>query len=537
MNKKTALLSVYNKTGIIEFANALLSLPNQNWEILASGGTAKVLSEAGIPVTDTGSIVGGPILGHRVVTLSREIHAGLLAKDNAEDRAELEKLNIRYIDLVCCDLYPLKAEILKSGSTIDSVIEQTDIGGPTMLRSGAKGGRITICDPNDRMKVIEWLKDGEQNREQFIGMLRAKTEFVISDYVLTSAKYHGQGIYEGFLGGIIAECKYGENAYQTPARVYTNGTIDPLALDKFNLVAGSAPSYNNWCDLDRMLITVTHIAGSFDINYKKVPLIAIAVKHGNTCGASVGENAEEVLQKMIMGDPRAIFGGLVMTNFSIDEKLAETLLSYNMGEGQRRILDGIIAPGFDKSAIEVLKRKGDKCRFLENKALENINKDSIDKSVRFRYVRGGFLTQPNYTFMLDLKSTNLVKNGTATEQQERDMLLAKAISDTSNSNTITLVKDSQLIGNGVGQQDRVGAAALAIMRAKSAGHDIENAVASSDSFFPFPDAPETLMAGGVKAILSTSGSVNDVKAVEVCQKQNVPLYLIPDTEARGFFGH
>ena len=535
--KRTALLSVYDKTGIVDFAKSLLSIPNQEWEILASGGTAKVLLEAGVPVTDTGSIVGGPILGHRVVTLSREIHAGLLAKDNTEDRAELDKLGIRFIDLVCCDLYPLKSEILKQGSTKESVIEQTDIGGPTMIRSGAKAGRITICDPLDRTPVIEWLKNGEQNREQFIEMLRAKAEYTIADYVLTSARYHGSGVYEGFTGGIIAECKYGENAYQTPARVYTRGTTDPLSIDKFSLVAGSAPSYNNWCDVDRMLMTATHIAGNFDANYGTVPLIALAVKHGNTCGASVGNDAVEVLQKMIMGDPRAIFGGLVMTNFPIDEKLAEVLLSYNIPEGARRILDGIIAPNFDGSAIEVLKRKGDKCRFLANKALGNLDKNSLDTSPRFRYMRGGFLVQPNYTFLLDLKSKDLVKNGTATETQEKDMLLAKAICDTSNSNTITLVKNGQLIGNGVGQQDRVGAGMLALSRATGAGHDVTGAVASSDSFFPFPDAPETLIKGGVRAILSTSGSVNDGKSVEVCAKESVPLYLIPDALARGFFGH
>ncbi|MBP6884566.1 MAG: hypothetical protein KBC17_01945 [Candidatus Pacebacteria bacterium] len=534
--KRTALLSVYDKTGIVEFANSLKSLPNQEWEILASGGTAKVLTEAGIPVTDTGSIVGGPILGHRVVTLSREIHAGLLAKNNAEDRAELEKLNIRYIDLVCCDLYPLKAEIAKIGSTKESVIEQTDIGGPTMLRSGAKGGRITICDPTDRAKVIEWLKAGELEKENFIQMLHAKAEFVIADYVLTSAQYHGAGMYAGFDGTMIAECKYGENAYQTPARVYTNGTTDPLSLDKFTLVAGSAPSYNNWCDVDRMLQTATHIAGGFDKNYGKVPLIALAVKHGNTCGASVGDNAVEVLQKMIMGDPRAIFGGLVMTNFPIDDALAEVLLSYNM-EGGRRILDGIIAPSFTEGAVEHLKRKGDKCRFLANPALEKMTTASLDTNTRFRYTRGGFLTQPNYTFVLDLKSSDLVKNGTATEAQEKDMLLAKAICDTSNSNTIAIVKNGQLIGNGVGQQDRVSAANLAIMRAQSAGHDTNGGTASSDSFFPFPDAPDVLIKAGIKVILSTSGSVNDVKSIELCKENNVPLYLIPDSLGRGFFGH
>ena len=536
MKKRTALLSVYDKTGIVEFAQGLLALPG-GWEILASGGTAKALTEAGIPVTDTGTIVGGPILGHRVVTLSREIHAGLLAKNNEADRAELDSLGIRYIDLVCCDLYPLKAEIAKNGSTKESVVEQTDMGGPAMIRSAAKGDRIVICDPADRERVIQWLSSGEPNKESFIGMLHAKAEFVIADYVLTSARYHGVGNYEGFAGTMLAECKYGENAYQTPARVYDSGTNDALAVKNFALISGSAPSFNNYCDLDRMLQTITHVAAGFDTNYGNVPLIALAVKHGNTCGAAIGNNAVEVLQKMIMGDPRAIFGGLVMTNFPIDEMLAETLLSYNMPEGVRRILDGIMAPSFAESAIEVLKRKGDKCRFLANEALLTLGKNSLDTAPRFRYARGGFFTQPNYTFVLDLKSADLAKNGQATEAQERDMLLAKAICDTSNSNTIALVKDGQLVGNGVGQQDRVSAANLAILRAGSANHDLGGAVAASDSFFPFPDAPEVLIKAGIKVILSTSGSVNDPKAVDVCKTAGVPLYLIPDTMGRGFFGH
>ncbi len=535
--KKTALLSVYDKTGIVEFAQGLLDLPNQDWEILASGGTANALIRAGIPVTDVGSIVGDPILGHRVVTLSREIHAGLLAKDNAEDHAELEALGIRFIDLVCCDLYPLKGAITAVDASMESVIEQTDIGGPTMLRSGAKGGRITICDPNDRTRVIEWLTTGMPQKEKFIQNLRAKAEAVIADYVLSSAKYHAGGMYEGMVGTEIAECKYGENAYQTPARVYDSLSNDPLALKQFVLVAGASPSYNNWCDVDRMLQTITHVAAGFDVNFNTVPKIALAVKHGNTCGAAFGDNAVEVLQKMIMGDPRAIFGGLVMTNFPIDDALAEVLLSFNMTEGQRRILDGIIAPEFTGSAIDHLKRKGDKCRFLANSALLSLTKNSLDTNPRFRYARGGFLTQPNYTFILDLKSSDLEKSGQAAPEQEKDLILAKAICDTSNSNTITLVKEAQLIGNGVGQQDRVSAANLATMRAEAANHFIVGAVAASDSFFPFPDAPEVLINAGVKAILSTSGSVNDSKSVDVCQKANVPLYLIPDTISRGFFGH
>jgi phosphoribosylaminoimidazolecarboxamide formyltransferase/IMP cyclohydrolase len=536
MNSRTALLSVYNKTGIVEFAQGLLAQKNASWEILASGGTAKILTENNIPVTDVGSIVGEPILGHRVVTLSREIHAGILAKDTPEDRAELEKRSIRFIDLVCCDMYPLAAEIAKPESTKESVIEQTDIGGPTMIRGAAKAGRIVICDPTDRSKVIEWLSLGEPDKEIFLGALAAKAEYIVASYVFTSARYHGKNKYEGFLGEQIAECKYGENGYQKPAFLYKKNTTDPLALEHFQLIEGTPPSFNNYADIDRLLITITHIAAGFDINYGAVPFIAIAVKHGNACGAAYGDSKEEVLKKMVDGDKRAIFGGLVMTNFEIDETLAEILLSYGMESG-RRILDGIIAPSFSDEAIATLRRKGDKCRFLANGALSTLSKNSLDTEHRFRYVRGGFLVQPNYTFVLDFKQTELEKHGNATTEQEKDMLMAWAIGCTSNSNTISLVKDGMLIANGVGQQDRVGAAKLALSRATDAGHDIEGAVAYSDSFFPFPDAPETLINAGVKAIFSESGSVNDGKSIEICEKNNVPLYLIPDPLARGFFGH
>lgn len=209
MQTRTALISVYNKDGIAPFVQSLVDL---GFEILSSGGTAKVLQEAGITVTDVASLVGEPILGHRVVTLSREIHAGLLARDNEEDRAELKKLNTPFIDLVCCDLYPLKEEISKTGATLDSVIEKTDIGGPTMLRSAAKGGRIVIADVNDRQKVIDYLKQGNHD-EGFVRRLAAKAEFIIAEYCMHSANYLSGKYYTAVL------CDhYPNDHHTTPSR-------------------------------------------------------------------------------------------------------------------------------------------------------------------------------------------------------------------------------------------------------------------------------------------------------------------------------
>ncbi len=548
--QKTALISVYNKEGITNFAKELINL---GWKIISSGGTAKHLRDAGVAVTEVADITGMPaILSHRVATLHPKIHGGLLALDTLEHLAELEKYDIPWIDMICADFYPLEEETKNPNATRESVIEKTDIGGPTLIRSGAKGRRITICDIDDREKVIEWLKEGEHNgedTENLINNLSAKAEAAISRYCAVSSEYHSDGLYKSIFGKKVLEPAYGENAYQIPAFLYRlHGTKkDPLAVVNWQLVAGSPLSYNNICDLDRMMQTITHIGAGFEKNFGKIPAVAIGAKHGNACGSGVAENEIDAVDKMLQGDLRAIFGGSVMLNFPVDEKIAEELIHKFAGES-RRLLDIVAAPSFSDEAVEILARKKGKCRILVNKNIEKAGLSSIDTEKRFRYVRGGFLLQPNYTFVPEIKN--------------EDVLLAWGIGSTSNSNTITLVKKGRLYGNGVGQQDRVGAAKLAIFRADDAakfasdqqensaalpasglrhGHnfpaDLQDAVAYSDSFFPFPDAPEVLINRGIKTIFSTSGSVNDEKVIELCKQKGVHLLLLPDGEARGFYQH
>ncbi|MFA5791906.1 MAG: hypothetical protein WC884_02625 [Candidatus Paceibacterota bacterium] len=569
--QKTALISVYNKEGITEFAKELISL---GWKIISSGGTAKYLKDAGVLVTDVAEITGmPPILSHRVVTLHPKIHGGLLALDTSEHLAELEKYDIPWIDMVCCDLYPLEQEINNPNATSESIIEKTDIGGPSMIRSAAKGRRIVICEVSDREEVIKWLKDGEPEKEKFINDLAAKAEAIVAQYCSISSEYHSLGEYKGIFGKRVLECAYGENAYQKPASLYENSgvghlkrcpTPDPLAIHNWELVAGSPLSYNNICDVDRMMQTMTHIGAGFEKNFNIVPKIAIGAKHGNACGVGVAQEpvaqepflrneAElEAIDKMLLGDLRAIFGGSIMLNFRVDEKVAEELIHKYVGEG-RRLLDVIAAPSFSLEAIEILSRKKGKCRILVNKNIEKAGENSLDQTNRFRYVRGGFLEQPNYTFVPEIKN--------------KEIILAWAIGCTSNSNTITIVKDGRLYGNGVGQQDRVGAAKLAIFRADDAAKfraeqknlailptsglrhgldfsaplsteaNLENAVAYSDSFFPFTDAVEVLINRGIKTIFSTSGSVNDEKIKDFCKEKGVNLIMLPDSEARGFYQH
>ena len=537
--KRVVLISVFNKTGIEDIAKELVEL---DWLILSSGGTAKTLAAAGIPVTDVAELVGGAaILGHRVVTLSREVHSGLLARKIPEDDMEMAKLGLPYIDMVVCDFYPMKDIIAKPDATVESVIEMTDIGGPTMVRSAAKGGRIIICDAADRQWVLDELKanDGKLTPEH-LQWMRAKAEITVANYCLDSARFHSKGKFDGIIGQEKAVCKYGENPYMTPAAFFTTGSNDPLAIDKFKLVQGTDPSFINYTDIERLLQTITHIAAGFDLNFGKVPKIGVGVKHGNPCGAGYGDNPVDVIKNMVMGDHLAIFGGFVMFNFELTAKLVEILLTENMPHGQRLLLDGVIAPSITAEAIEMLKRKQDKCRIMINPALTNLGKDSLDKAERIRPVRGGFLKQPNYTYILNLEDPQLVITGDPDkilQRDRQDLILAWAVGCTSNSNTTTLVGDDGLIGNGVGQQSRVASCQVAIFRTKNADHMTSGAVAYTDSFFPEFDGPEELAKASVRIVFASSGSVKDEIVRAKCKEIGIILVQLPDKVCRGFFGH
>lgn len=553
-NAGIALLSVYDKTGIEDFTKGLVKL---GWQIYASGGTAQAVRNAGIAVTDISELVGGnAILGHRVVTLSREISAGLLAdKTSDADLAELKTLNIPLIDLVCVDMYPLEEAAAKNGSTKQDVITQTDIGGPTMLRSAAKGHRIVLSAADQRQPVLDWLEAGKPNEAEFIDELSARAEYESARYIVASARYLNGTNVSGYLARKSTPTKYGENPQQAEAAFYADNRVgvDPLGLDQFNHVKGMERSFINMTDIDRLLQTVTHIAAGLQRNFAKVPAIAVGVKHGNACGAGVADTAAEAVKKMLEGDTRAIFGGVIMINTAIDKDVAEALMHHAMNGDQSRLLDGVVGASVTDEALELLSRN--KLRVVVNPALSGLNEKSIDSVRRIRPVRGGALEQPNYDFILDLKADYIQQHGDSSEQQQRDLVLAWAIGCTSNSNTISLVKDGKLIGNGVGQQDRVGAGQLALTRTTVDLPELEQqgdklilkvtldqkkldgAVAYSDSFFPFPDGPGLLAKAGIKAILTTSGSVADETVVKSLTDQGVTIYMVPDKVGRGFYLH
>lgn len=531
-----ALISVWDKTGIEQFAKELSGL---GWNIYASGGTAKAIKKAGVNVIDTSVLSGGgEILGHRVVTLSREIYAGILADDSKEHNKELEKLGIPRIDLVCVDMYPLIDEIKNQNSTEQSVVEKTDVGGPTLLHAAAKGRRIVVSRAGQRGEVIEWLKQGKPDEDNFRKYLASKAEFEVADYMIASSNYLGGHDVSGSIGERVAAPNYGENPWQSKAGLYVSKYIeDPLGIGNFELKDGIPLSYNNYTDVDRLLQTATHIAAGLQRNFKKVPNIALGAKHGNLCGAGVSENTEIAIQKMLDGDRRAIFGGSILLNFPITKEVASTIMTYKIDKG-KRILDIIIAPSVDQEALSVLNRKNGKLRLLVNPALEQLSEDSIDRNQRIRYVRGGILKQDNYKFIYDYQHPDIKWSGKEVSSKQReDMIVAWAIGSTSNSNTICIVKDGQLLSNGVGQQDRVTSAELALMRANNAGHELKNSCAYSDSFFPFADGPKMLAKAGVTAILTTRGSIRDDEVAEELASAGVSLCTLPDVLARGFFGH
>lgn len=533
---KNALLSVYDKTGIGEFAAGLHRL---GWNIYSSGGTAEAVRKAGVPVTDVAELVGGgAILGHRVVTLSRELHSGLLADmHSADDLAELETLGIPLIDLVAVDMYPLEEEINSPEATPKSVREKTDIGGPTMLRAAAKGQRIVLSVPEQRTAVLNWLQDGMPDEDTFRAELAARAEYECARYIMLSALNLNKTEAAGFIGRRIAPTKYGENPYQLPAGLYADNriAIDPLGLDQFKHRKGWELSYINETDIHRLVITACHVAAGFDRNYGEVPAMAIGVKHGNACGAGVGKTHVEAVKKMLEGDEIAIFGGVVMINGIIDAEVAHTLMQHHMPEGQNRLLDGIVGAEVTPEAVEILSRA--KLRIVTNPALANLSEASLETTPILRQVRGGMLLQPNYTFVADLSADYIDRHGKTSKQQDRDLVLAWAVGSTSNSNTITIVKDGQLLGNGVGQQDRVGAAKLALSRAADRNHDVHGAAAYSDSFFPFPDGPMVLSNAGITAILTSNGSVKDSEVITALTGAGTSIVMFPDKTGRGFFGH
>lgn len=345
------------------------------------------------------------------------------------------------------------------------------------------------------------------------------------------------------LGQERSRCTYGENPWQSPAAYYSFDTDDPLAVDRFEAIAGTDPSYNIITDIERNLQTVTHIAAAFEANHCGKRHITVATKHGEPCGASYsfGDDPTPSLIRAIHGSLEEIHGGTILCTYPVHGELAEVMLRCLLSEdAQRRLIDCVFAPSFTDEAVAVLKRPGEnKCRLFANPALASLGVQSIDTGRRFRYVRGGVLVQPNYTEIIDLPEVVTYRRGerviTAIEDNvARDLLLAWAVCASTKSNAITLAKEGKIIANGAGQRSSKRCVKLALWSAAEDGHDVRDAVMASDAFFPFEDAPCLAIEAGVKHILTCSGAIRDKEIIALTAKYDFTLFM---TKNRSFFGH
>jgi phosphoribosylaminoimidazolecarboxamide formyltransferase/IMP cyclohydrolase len=548
MKKKIALISVSDKDGITEFARELIEL---GYTIISSGRTAAHLSDAAIPVTDVANIIGmEAILGHRVVTLHPKIHGGLLALDTPAHLAEMEKYDIQWIDLVCCDFYPLEKVIAQTDSTPEKVLEATDIGGPTQVRSGAKGRRIVICDAKDRALVISWLKEGMPNREEFITKLAAKAEYVVSRYCGISAMYTGGDKYCAVHGQRARVLKYGENPHQKKAILYAVDETDPLALHAFTIAYGGPSGYVTETDVDRGLETIVRACAAMEVNSIPPLKMMVAVKHGNACGASIGSYEEDVIRGAISGDSEAVLGAVVVCNFALTVPLLELIFRAHTPEEKKwGMIAAIACKSISDGAIEVLNKRNSNCIVYCNPSL-----DYMELGVRhlrtekiIRQVRGGCIVQDAPVFLPNWKDKSFtLHSGDPSRYAVKDMILAWAVNATSNSNTITIVREGKLLGNAVGQQKRVASSKLAVTKAQfslSFGSQYplkgggRNAIAWSDSFFPYPDGIEVLFNAGVYAVFATHGSKRDQEVIDFCKEKGMLFATWPDNVARAFYGH
>jgi phosphoribosylaminoimidazolecarboxamide formyltransferase/IMP cyclohydrolase len=565
--KKRALISVFNKDGILDLANFLAGA---GWEILSTGGTAKHLQENSVAVTDVSAVTGFPeCLDGRVKTLHPAIHAGLLARrDVASHMATLEQQGLSPIDLVCVNLYPF-FEKVQAGLSLEETVEFIDIGGPTMLRSAAKNHRdvIVLTDPADYNEVIAGLQAGQVDLA-FKKRLAGKVFDLTSAYDGAIARY----LLDAQVGGVdeypaywplsltkAQSLRYGENGHQSAA-MYVN-TDQPGALTHMEQLHGKELGYNNIRDLDLAWKAAcafgleadgTAPMGEADLQALGLPgggaPCCVAVKHNTPCGMALGATLLEAYEKTYACDPVSIFGGIVASNVKID-----TAVAAKLGD---LFLEIVIAPDYDDEALAILKKKKNlrimKARKAPREAHEYIAVD------------GGLLVQGSDRKLFD-------KWEVATKAQPEaadiaDMIFGMRAVTFVKSNAILIVKDRAAAGIGGGQVNRIWPTEQSLERARKALEDAALAadeaaaaaaiasaggaaftgaapqsaefadgrfarVLASDAFFPFPDVVEAAAAAGIRAIIQPGGSVNDKLSVEACDKYNIAMVL---TGARHF---
>jgi phosphoribosylaminoimidazolecarboxamide formyltransferase / IMP cyclohydrolase len=507
---RRALLSVSDKTGLIDFVRTLAGF---GIELISTGGTRKALAEAGLTVCDIADVTGFPeILDGRVKTLHPRVHAGILAiRANAEHMATLAAQAIAPIDLVVCNLYPFEATLARPESTHEDIVENIDVGGPSMLRAAAKNYHdvAVITDPTQYAAVAEELQARQgtlalATRERLAAAAFART----AAYDAAIAAYFARRGEQGWSDSLTLSfrkrqaLRYGENPHQSAA-FYAEPAVKHACVATAEVLHGKELSYNNILDLDSALNLVREFAAP----------AAVVVKHNNPCGAALGATLVEAFARAYEGDPVSAFGGILGFNREIDEATALQITEPN------RFIECVIAPGYSAAALQVLTTRPKwkaSVRLLQTGPLG----DHEGRALDFRRVDGGLLAQGRDVEADDFAAAKVVTKRAPTETEWADLRFAWTVAKHVKSNAIVLAKDRMVIGVGAGQMSRVDSVHMAV---RKAGERVRGSALASDAFFPFRDNVDMAAQAGVQAIVQPGGSVRDRDSIEACDEHGLAM--------------
>lgn len=493
--KKFALLSVTDKTNIVEFAKGLIE---NNFSIIATGNTAKLLSDSNISCTEVSEITNFPeIFDGRVKTLNPKIFGGILMRrDNPSDLADAANLDIPLIDLVCVNLYDFKTASETPNLTEKSLIEKIDIGGPSLIRAAAKNFHFTtvITSPEQYPSVLDELKFGEvsvQTRKKLAALAFSYTASY--DTIIQNSLHEKFGLEKNSFTitfPLTTTLRYGENPQQN-AKLYGG------FFNYFQSLHGKELSYNNIVDIISAQELIEDIDGT----------ACAIIKHNNPCGVAIGSSSLDAYSKSLSCDPISAFGGIVVFNSSVDSATAQKL--------NEIFLEVIIAPDFTSDAMNLLIKKRDR-RLI--KSLKNISEDS---QLHFRDVPGGVLVQDKDN--LKNEEMNIVTENPPSEKDIADLKFAMAVAKNVKSNSIVFAKDGTTIGIGGGEVSRLDAVKIAVMKAKQHQHNLKNSVVASDAFFPFADGLLECINAGAKAFIQPGGSLRDNEIINSANDKKVSM--------------
>ncbi len=503
---RRALLSVSDKTGIVEFARGLTEL---GIELISTGGTARELEAAGIAVRSITDLTGFPeIMDGRVKTLHPKLYAGLLARrDDPSHMVAAEEQEIEFVDLVCVNLYPFEAVAARRGANEGEVIENIDIGGPTMIRAAAKNFAFSavVSSPESYDAILQELSEADgtlsvQTREN----LAAEAFSYTARYDLAIARWFAErqddfpslsmNAYEKVL-----DLSYGENPHQRAA-YYAEVGSRMHVLSMVRQLGGKELSFNNLLDLNGARALVEEF---------ELPACAI-IKHNNPCGCAVGSTAVEAYERAFAGDPTSAFGGVVCLNRPVDRAVAEALV--------KQFAEIVFAPKFTEEALEVLSVKP-KMRILEDNERRRPNIGERD----FKRVVGGLLIQDRDIDLEDRSAMEVVTERKPTEQEWGEMLFAWKVCKHVRSNAIVLTSRLATVGIGAGQMSRVDSVRIAVEKAAAAGVDLTAGALASDAFFPFADGPQLAIDAGVRCVIQPGGSMRDPEVVEAADAAGISM--------------